>query len=236
MEISNGSNPHELYYFLFLIFSPLFTDLLKNHILDMTFCSIAVADEAKTSAINSLGERISFERVDAAQSGRSTEAAASEVDDLTGAKVILVNGEARVSESDIMAINGVLHVVDTLLPTESAMPVSTLLDSRNLTIFKQLIELNGFNEQLDSLVNVSIFAPTDDALEGNYWTKKIETEPESLKDNAELTSFLKYHIAKPLTKTCDLTESQLNTEGGEKVRVNLYSTVRQTSILRNSST
>lgn len=236
MKISNGSNPYEFYYYLFSLISPLFTDLLKNHILDMTFCSIAVADEAKTSAINSLGERISFERVDAAQSGRSTEAAASEVDDLTGAKVILVNGEARVSESDIMAINGVLHVVDTLLPTESAMPVSTLLDSRNLTIFKQLIELNGFNEQLDSLVNVSIFAPTDDALEGNYWAKKIETEPESLKDNAELTSFLKYHIAKPLTKTCDLTESQLNTEGGEKVRVNLYSTVRQTSLLRYIST
>lgn len=190
----------------------------------MTFCSVAVADEAKTSAINSLGEKVNFERVDADTSGRSREASASEVDDLTGAKVILVNGEARVSESDLMAINGVVHVVDTLLPTESAMPVSTLLEKRNLTMFKQLIELSGFGEELDSYVNVSIFAPTDEALESNYWAKKIETEPDSLKGNSELTSFLKYHIAKPLTKTCDLTENQLDTETGDKIRVNLYST------------
>lgn len=188
----------------------------------MTFCSVAVADDAKTSALNSLGQKVSFERVEAAASGRSTEV--SEVDDLTGAKVILVNGEARVSESDLMATNGVIHVVDTLLPTESAMPVSTLFDKRNLTMFKQLIELNGFGEELDSYVNVSIFAPTDEALENSYWAKKIESEPDSLKGNTELTSFLKYHIAKPLTKTCDLSEKQLDTETGEKVRINLYST------------
>lgn len=200
----------------------------------MTFCSVAVADEAKTSAINTLGEKINFERVDATQSGRTAEAGASEVDDLTGAKVILVNGEARVTETDAMAINGVMHVVDTLLPTESAMPVSTLFDKRNLTIFKQLIELNGFDEELDSYMNVSIFAPTDEALENNYWTKKIESEPDSLKGNAELTAFLKYHIAKPLTKTCDLSESQLNTETGDKVRVNLYSTVSR--IIRTHAT
>lgn len=199
----------------------------------MTFCSVAVANEAKTSAINSLGEKMNFERVDGAVSSRSTdEAMASEVEDLnsgtSGAKVILVNGEARVGESDVMAINGVMHVVDTLLPTESAMPVSTLLESRNLTVFKQLIELNGFDEELDSYVNVSIFAPTDDALANNYWAKKIESEPDSLKGNAELTTFLKYHIAKPLTKTCDLSETQLDTEAGDKVRVNLYSTVSST--------
>lgn len=200
----------------------------------MTFCSVAVASEAKTSAINSLGEKMNFERVDGAQSGRSTDEAASEIDDLNGGsvKVILVNGEARVGESDVMAINGVMHVVDTLLPTESAMPVSTLLESRNLTIFKQLIELNGFDDELDTYVNVSIFAPTDDALAESYWAKKIESDPDSLKGNSELTSFLKYHIAKPLTKTCDLSENQLDTEYGDKVRVNLYSTVRMLMIIK----
>lgn len=209
----------------------------------MTFCSVAVANEAKTSAINSLGEKMNFERVDGApSSSRSTdEAMASEVEDLnggitSGVKVILVNGEARVGESDVMAINGVMHVVDTLLPTESAMPVSTLLESRNLTVFKQLIELNGFDEELDTYVNVSIFAPTDDALANNYWAKKIESEPDSLKGNAELTAFLKYHIAKPLTKTCDLSETQLDTEAGDKVRVNLYSTVSATGWLLCSET
>lgn len=83
----------------------------------MTFCSVAVVDDAKTSAINTLGEKMNLERVAANKSSRSE--ATSEIEDLTGTKSILINGEARITEADIMATNGVLHVVDTLLPTES---------------------------------------------------------------------------------------------------------------------
>lgn len=85
---------------------------------------------------------------------------------------------------------------------------------------------------VDSYENVSIFAPTDDALQSNEWVKKIETEPDSLKGDAELTKFLQYHIAKPLIKTCELTERSLDTETGDKVRINLYSTVRERKMRR----
>lgn len=191
----------------------------------MTFCSVAVVDDAKTSAINLLGEKMNLERVNAEKKESSN--ALSEAEDLTGTKAIEINGKAHVIESDIMATNGVIHVLDTLLPTESAMPVSSLMDSRNLTIFKKMIELNGFDDMIDSFENVSIFAPTDLALANNYWANKINTDPESLKGNEELTKFIKYHIAKPLIKTCDLTEQSLETENGDKVRVNLYSTVSE---------
>lgn len=201
----------------------IFADILKNHILEMTFCSVAVVDDAKTSAINLLGEKMNLERVNATRKEASN--ALSEAEDLAATKSIEINGKAHVIESDIMATNGVVHIVDTLLPTESAMPVSSLMDSRNLTVFKKLIELNGFDDMIDSFENVSIFAPTDVALATNYWASKIETEPESLKGNEELSKFIKYHIAKPLIKTCDLTEQSLDTESGNKVRINLYSTV-----------
>lgn len=190
----------------------------------MTFCSVAVVDDAKTSAINLLGERMNLERV-AAASTTGASKAMSEADDLAGTKTIEINGKAHVIEADIMATNGVIHIVDELLPTDTAMPVSILMDSRNLTIFKKLIELNGFDDMIDSFENVSIFAPTDAALATNYWASKIDTEPESLKGNEELSKFIKYHIAKPLVKTCDLTEQSMETETGDKVRVNLYSTV-----------
>lgn len=189
----------------------------------MTFCSVAVVDDAKTSAINLLGEKMNLERVAAVQKESSN--ALSEAEDLAGAKAIEINGKAHVIETDIMATNGVVHIVDTLLPTESAMPVSSLMDSRNLTTIKRLIELNGFDEMIDSFENVSIFAPTDAAMANHYWTNKMETEPDTLKGNEELTKFIKYHIAKPLIKTCDLTEQSLETETGDKVRINLYSTV-----------
>lgn len=195
----------------------------------MTFCSVAVVDDAKTSAVNSLGERVVVERINKTVSESANKI--SEIDDLNGAKAISVNGKALIVESDIMATNGVIHVIDTLLPTESGMPVSSMLDSRNLTIFKKLVEANGFEDMLDSYENVSIFAPTDAALSDSYWAKKLDEDAASLKDNQALTAFLKYHIAKPLIKTCDLTERSFETDAGPKVRVNLYSTVSSTRII-----
>lgn len=199
-------------------------NILKNHILDMTFCSVAVVDGAKTSAINTMGERMNLERIEVPRTESSSSESPSEAADLVGTKSIVINGKSQITESDIMATNGVMHVIDTLLPTESSLPITSLLEARNLTIFKTLLELNGLDEMVDSYENVSVFAPTDAALESTEWAKKIESEPDSLKGNEELSRFLQYHIAKPLIKTCDLTERTLDTESGDKVRVNLYST------------
>lgn len=200
-------------------------DILKNHILDMTFCSVAVVEGAKTSAVNTMGERMNLERVTVP---KTTSESPSEAEDLVGGtNSIVINGKSEITESDIMATNGVMHVVNTILETDSSKPLSSMLESRNLTIFKTLLELNGIDELVDSYENVSVFAPTDAALESSEWAKKIDSDPNSLKGNEELTKFLQYHIAKPLIKTCDLTERSLDTEAGDKVRVNLYSTVSQ---------
>lgn len=189
----------------------------------MTFCSVAVVEGAKTSAINKMGERMNLERVTVP---KTTSDSPSEAEDLVGTSPsILINGKSEIVESDIMATNGVMHVVSTILETDSSLPLTSMLESRNLTLFKTLLELNGINELVDSYENVSIFAPTDGALESSEWVKKIQSDPDSLKGNEELTKFLQYHIAKPLIKTCDLTERALDTETGDKVRVNLYSTV-----------
>lgn len=193
----------------------------------MTFCSVAVVEGAKTSAINTMGERMNLERIAVP---KSTSDSPSEADDLVNASAansILINGKSEIVESDIMATNGVMHVVNTILETDSSLPLTSMLESRNLTLFKTLLELNGIDELVDSYENVSVFAPTDAALESSEWVKKIDESPDSLKGNEELTKFLQYHIAKPLIKTCDLTERTLDTEAGDKVRVNLYSTVSQ---------
>lgn len=188
----------------------------------MTFCSVAVVEGAKTSAINTMGEKMNMERKEVAAAEKSE--TKSEAEDLAGTKAILINGKSQVLEADIMATNGVMHVIDTLLPTESSLPISSMLEARNLTSFKALWDISGFADTLDSYENVSVFAPTDSALESSEWVKKLESDPDSLKGNEDLTKFLQYHVAKPLIKTCDLTERSLDTEMGEKLRVNLYST------------
>lgn len=187
----------------------------------MSFCSVAVVDGVRTGAENYLGLKLNLERADA-----STDAAnENEIADLTGIKSIIINGKAKVVESDIVGTNGILHVIDTVLPTESGLPISSMLESRNLTIFGDLIEHGGFTDEFDDMMNVSFFVPNDDAFDGSEWVKMLKENPEALKGNEELKSFLKYHIAKPLTKTCDLTEEVMKTENGNGLRINLYSTV-----------
>lgn len=205
------------------LFSLFAIDILKNHILDMTFCSVAVVDGAKTSAVNTMGERMQLERVAAS---KKTTDSPSEAEDLaTTSKSIVINGKSEITESDVMATNGVMHVIDSILETDSSLPLTSMLASRNLTYFRTLVELNGLDDLVDSYENVSVFAPTNAALESSPWVEKMKSDPDSLKGNEELTKFLQYHIAKPLIKTCDLTERLLDTQTDDKVRVNLYSTV-----------
>lgn len=191
--------------------------------MEMTFCSAAVVSNASTNAFNSLGLMVKLERKQEAKTAESD----NEIADLTGDVVenILVNGVSKITETDIMATNGVMHVLDTVLETETGMPFSSILESRNLTVLKALIEAGNFEEELDSLTNVTFFAPTDKAFEGTHWKQALTEDPDSLKNNEELNAFLKYHIAKPLTKTRDLEETMIDSEAGEPLRVNLYSTV-----------
>lgn len=192
-------------------------DILKNHILDITFCSCAVVSGTKTSTFNILDEKIRFDK--------SQSTAETELADLSGNKDIMINGNVRLITADLMGTNGVVHIIDTLIPTESGLPVSSMMEKRNISIFKNLIEAAELGEQFDDLSNVTFFAPSDKAFEGHIWKTELENNPDKLKGNSELKKFLEYHIAEPLIKTCDLTESLMKTKNGEDLRVDLYSTV-----------
>jgi uncharacterized surface protein with fasciclin (FAS1) repeats len=200
---------------------------IKNHMLDMTFCSAAVADNnAKTSAFNILGEKMTFERVEDEKLNSTNEIDESDDDD---EDEIRINGKAKIIEADLMATNGVIHVIDTLLETKSGLPISSMLNHRNLSIFKKLMDYGNFDDEFDSLNNATYFIPTDDAFEnskiGKYWIDQLEKAPQKLKNNAQLKEFLEYHVSEPLIKTCDLKEEMLPTKNGNELRVNLYSTL-----------
>lgn len=179
-----------------------------------------MSDKAKTNTLNLLGEKLLFERQ------VSEQANATESQDLTGDSDILINKQAKVTESDLMATNGVLHVIDTVLQTDSGTPITEVLGNHNLTVFKQLVEASGLDDSLNLMSNASFFVPTDKAFENSKWKTELENSPESLKDNAELKKFLEYHIGLPYVKTCNLSEEMIETAAtGEQLRVNLYSTV-----------
>lgn len=197
------------------------TNILKNHILDITFCSLAAINGVKTSTYNLLSEKLEFEFASIAK---------TETEDMSDKKMqrLRINGIANIEETDLMGTNGVVHIIDTVLPTDSGMPISNALASRNLTIFKQLIDDAGLEDEFDSMTNRTFFIPSDKAFEqseaGQYWIQQLKEHPESLKDNARLKEFLEYHVAEPLIKTCDLQENMIKTATGNELRVNLYTT------------
>ncbi|XP_058821711.1 transforming growth factor-beta-induced protein ig-h3 isoform X2 [Topomyia yanbarensis] len=197
------------------------SNILKNHILDITFCSLAAVNGVKTTTYNLLSEKLEFEHVSMGK---------TETEDMSNKKSqhLRINGVATVQESDLMGTNGVVHVIDTVLSTNSGMPVSNTLSSRNLTIFKQLIDDAGLEDEFDSMSNKTFFIPSDKAFEqsetGQYWIQQLKENPGSLKDDARLKEFLEYHVGEPLIKTSDLQEEMINTASGQKLRVNLYTT------------
>lgn len=187
--------------------------------MDITFCSCAVASGTKTSTFNILDEKIRFDKSETKVKEET------ELADLSGLEDIIINGNVRLLTADLMATNGVVHIIDTIIPTQSGLPVSSMMEKRNISIFANLIEAAGLNEEFDDLSNVTFFAPSDKAFEGHIWKTELENNPDKLKGNTELKEFLEYHIAAPLIKTCDLTESPMKTRNGDDLRVDLYSTV-----------
>ena len=194
----------------------------------MTFCSVASIPGAKTTAYNLLGEPMRFNRSKPAENEKK--------DEKPQEQPVIINGIAKIVEADIMGSNGVLHVIDTIMPTESALPLSSLMQEKNVTIFKRLLEVTGLDNKFDDMDNVTVFAPTDKALQSTKWAKMLEESPDQLKDNQELIDFLNYHIAQPMIKTCDLQEQLMPTVGGDKVRINLYSTHALFSNVMNRAT
>jgi len=199
------------------------SNILKNHILDLTFCSSAVAENAKTSAYNLLGEKLEFEfNEDNAKND------GNEIADMTNVREILVNGEARLIAVDMMGTNGVVHIIDAMLPTESAQPATQTMKEQNSTVFEQLLAAGNLNDYVDDLMNATLFVPTDRAFEsseyGRYWLEMLDKSPAKLKNNEELKAFIDNHISQPLIKTCDLNAGNIKSKADRDLRVNLYST------------
>lgn len=191
--------------------------------LDLTFCSSAVANNAKTSAYNMLGEKLEFEiDEDAAKKD------GNEVADMTNARDIIINGDVRMIEVDLMGTNGVVHIIDTTLQTESAQPVTETLKQHNSTIFEKLLVASNLEDYINDMMNSTVFAPIDKAFEnsenGQYWLEMLEKSPDQLQNNIEFKEFVDNHISQPMIKTCDLADGRIKSKSENDLRVNLYAT------------
>lgn len=103
--------------------------VLEHHVLPNVICSTVIQGRARSTTM--LGTSLLLER------------------DLEGK--LYVNGK-QVITRDVMASNGVLHIIDGVLIPENARSFSQLLSTHNLTELARLVEAAGEFQTLDLVV------------------------------------------------------------------------------------
>lgn len=77
-----------------------------------------------------------------------------------------VNLQACITQSDIMASNGVVHVIDAmLLPPPSIMTVIALLSSGNFSLAQRALHKTGLAVVIDGTIGGTLFLPSNLAFE-----------------------------------------------------------------------
>jgi len=173
-------------------------DILLHHLLPNVICTGVISGKAKTSNIND--KYIILER--------------------NPEDEILVNDVAMVVNRDVMASNGVIHIIDDVLIPETARTINEALEENRMTTLEELFKIAGMNEALDTMSNMTIFAPSEKALKAlsQDMLEQLKSNPEQLKD------FLMYHVTSPKTCKCDMENNKVLKTNlrSEKVRINTY--------------
>ncbi|GIY93469.1 periostin [Caerostris extrusa] len=142
--------------------------VMKHHIIDHMICSSAIPQFAKS--LNMIGELLSLSRDDYNK---------------------LYVDDVQIVVKDLVATNGVVHIIDGVLSTRQAKSASEVLEEYGLKEFLALLEAANLRKLYDSLENVTFFIPSNEA---------IRAVPAGLLDSLasninSLFSVLLYHVA-----------------------------------------
>ncbi|KAF6197694.1 hypothetical protein GE061_008660 [Apolygus lucorum] len=137
--------------------------ILRHHILPHTVCSAAV----RSSRISSTDLADNWVHMERSEDG-----------------TVVLDKTVKVTESDKMATNGVLHVVDGFIIPSSARSATDLLVQTNHTRFLALLEKANLKKEVDKSPEITLFVPVE--------AKMAELEQ---LEGEELKNTLMFHIA-----------------------------------------
>ena len=146
-----------------------------------------------------------------------------EIMTLQGKKVkVMINGDgvfinnAKVTVADIMADNGVVHVINAvLIPPKTVVDV--IVNSADHTTLETAVVAAGLADDLTAAGPFTVFAPTDAAFAAlpAGTLNALLVNP-----TGDLANILLYHVANGSVKSTDLTNGQeIMTLQGKKVKV-----------------
>ena len=117
----------------------------------------------------------------------------------------MVNDNAMVVNRDIMASNGVIHVIDDVLIPENARTIDEAIKEDHMTTLEELFKIADMAEAFDGMSNMTIFAPSERALSAlpQVMLEELKANPEKLKE------FLMYHVTSPKTCKCEMEDNKV---------------------------
>ncbi len=145
-----------------------------------------------------------------------------------GSNGVFINGRTRVTATDIMADNGVVHVIDRALlpPSQTIAQIATALSSASSGAeFTQLVAALArvpalLNAASATSSNLTVFAPTDAAFRALYTALGVTGINDI--DLSTLTAVLQHHIvSSPTTVTGRVFSSDLVTGNVPALNSNL---------------
>ena len=154
-------------------------------------------------------------------------------------KVDLTNGvkinSSNVTTADVMATNGVIHIIDTVLvpstfklnpePEVPATVVDVALSNSDFSILVAALQKADLVGALQGEGPFTVFAPTNAAFE--KLLKSLDISASDLLNQPDLAKVLLYHVVSGKVMSADLSNGlEAATLNGEKVKFDLSSGVK----------
>jgi transforming growth factor-beta-induced protein len=131
-------------------------------------------------------------------------------------------GDAHITVSDVMASNGVVHMIDkVLMPAKSMEMPKDIVDiaAESAKTLAAAVTAAGLVETLKGTGPFTVFAPTDASFAA------IQSDVDNLlkpENKAQLSKILTYHVVSGKTMAADLRDGQMiTTVEGTKLRVTI---------------
>jgi uncharacterized surface protein with fasciclin (FAS1) repeats len=137
---------------------------------------------------------------------------------------VFINGNTKVTVTDVTASNGVIHVLDNVLipPSQDVFSIAELDKDKRFTTLVNLVKQTGLESTLKGATgSFTVFAPTNDA-----FTELFKTVNPATLTNDQIKNILLYHVfTTSRVFSSDLTNGDITMANGGKVTVDLTSGV-----------
>ncbi|KAG8224008.1 hypothetical protein J437_LFUL001085 [Ladona fulva] len=163
--------------------------ILEHHVVGRTLCSAAIPQIQDYIALATTrqGENLRLEWLEGE----------------AGQWVLTIKGsneqsdKITVTDIDIVATNGVMHLVDSILFPVSARQINQALQDSNLTVFASYLE-NA--DMMHDMENFTLFAPTNEAMMKWLKDEDMDEDASALSEEVQdrVKDILKFHLATPM--------------------------------------